>query len=164
MSARINKSLDGFTIAELLITLAIMALLLTAMAFAFNASMINYRQNEDIFKSINAARQALHRITTQLRTAEAVDSNTPNNVCSFILADGFTCIAYRYESGESKLYLDSGGNAYLMCENVTAMTFAKNTATGEHGLYVENVQISMTVFSGNISNTISATVVIRRNL
>jgi prepilin-type N-terminal cleavage/methylation domain-containing protein len=164
MSIRTTKSSNGFTIAELLIALALMAFLLAAVAFAFNASIMNYRQNEDIFKSVNAARQTLHRITTQLRTAEAVDPNTANNVCSFILADGSTCIAYRYEPGESKLYLDSGGNAYLMCQNVTAMTFTKNTATGEHGLYVENVQISMTVCSGNISHTISASVVIRRNL
>ena len=164
MPARTTKSSNGFTIAEVLITLAIMGLLLTAVAFAFNASIMNYRQNEDIFKSINAARQALHRITTQLRTAEAVDPNTPNNVCSFILADRSTFIAYRYEPSESKLYLDSGGNAYLMCENVTAMTFTKNTATGEHGVYVENVQMSMTVCNGNISHTISAAVVIRRNL
>jgi len=164
MSDRTTRSLAGFTIAEMLIALAVMGLLLTAVAFAFNASIINYRQNEDIFKSINSARQSLHRMTTQLRTAEAVDPNTANNVCSFILADGSTCIAYRFEPGESKLYLDSGGSAYLMCENVTAMAFTKNTATGEHDLYVESVQISMTVYSGNVSHTISATAVVRRNL
>ena len=68
MSTRSTKSAAGFTIAELLIALAITGILLAAVAVAFNASFTNYRENEDIFKSINKARQVLFRITTQIRT------------------------------------------------------------------------------------------------
>jgi len=63
----------AFTIAELLLALAITGLLLAVVAVAFNASIINYGENEDVFKTINSARQALFRITSQLRTANAVD-------------------------------------------------------------------------------------------
>jgi len=165
MSARSNRSFIGFTIAELLIALTLMSILLTAVAIAFNASVINYRVNEDIFKSISAARQSMHRMTTELRTADTVDPNTANNICRLILADRATIVDYRYEAGEDKLYLDTGGNAYLLCDNVTAMNFTINTATSESGqVYVESVQISMTVGSGNVSQSISAAAVIRRNL
>ncbi|MBA7641294.1 hypothetical protein ES703_48971 [subsurface metagenome] len=155
----------AFTIAELLLALAIMGLLLAAVAVAFNASIINYGQNEDIFKTINSARQALFRITSQLRTAQKdlVDPDAPDNECSFFTADGDD-ITYRYNSSDNKLYLDSNGNSYVLCDNVTAMTFTKDTAVEDTTIYVKSVQISITVSSGNIQRTVSAAAVIRRNL
>jgi prepilin-type N-terminal cleavage/methylation domain-containing protein len=155
----------GFTIVELLIALAIMALLLGAVAVAFNASVINYSENEDIFKTINNARQALFRITTQLRTASAVEPNSPANECTLI-TDAGEDITYRYNSAESKLYLidNSTASAYLLCDDITAMTFTANTATEGSLTYVKGVQISITVQSGDIQKTISAATVIRKNL
>ena len=121
MSTRPTKFTAGFTIAELLIALAITGLLLAAVAVAFNASIINYRENEDIFKTINKARQVLFRMTTQLRTANAVDPNSPDNECSLITAGGDD-ITYRYNNGDSKLYLitndDLFDSDYVLCENV----------------------------------------------
>jgi len=78
MSRKHSKYYVGFTIAELLLSLAITAILLAGMAVAFNASMTNYQQNEDIFKSVNSARQALFRMTTQIRTG-FVDPNDVAN-------------------------------------------------------------------------------------
>ena len=158
---------NGFTIAELLIALAITGLLLVAVAVAFNASITNYRENEDIFKTINTARQALLRITSQLRTADAVDPCTPNNECTLITA-GRDDITYRYNNGDSKLYLitndDLSDSDYVLCDNITAMTFTKNTATEDAVVYVKSVQISMTVISGNVQRTVSAAAAVRRNL
>ena len=158
---------NGFTIAELLLALAITGLLLVAVAVAFNASITNYRENEDAFKTINSARQALFRITSQLRTAQKdlVDPCAPDNECSFVTAGGDD-ITYRYNSGDNKLYLidNSSGSSYVLCDNVTAMTFTKDTAVEDATIYVKSVQISMTVASGNTQRTVSAAVVIRRNL
>ena len=163
MSDKPTKFTTGFTIAELLIALAITAILLAAVAVAFNASITNYRENEDIFKTINSARQALSRITSQLRTANAADPNSPDNECSLITADG-NDITYRYNNGDPNLYLITNGSSYVLCDNVTAMTFTKNTATEDAMVYVKSVQISMTVVSGNVQRTLSAAAVIRRNL
>lgn len=159
------RNINGFGIVELLIALAITALLLAAVAVAFNASIMNYCENEDIFKAVNSARQALYRITTQLRTATAVEPNSLANECTFITAGGED-ITYRYDSGDSKLYLidNSSGSDYVLCENVTAMTFNKNTRTIDSVTFVASVQISMTVVSGNTERTVSGAVVIRRNL
>ena len=155
----------AFTMVELLLGLAITTLLLVAAAVAFNASIVNHRENEDIFKTINNARQALFRITSQLRTASAVDPNSPDNECTLITAAGED-ITYRFNNADNKLYLTdnlSGGN-YVLCDNVTALTFKKNTATQGAMTYVKSVQISMTVVSNNIQRTVSAASVIRRNL
>ena len=162
---RYTKYENGFTIVELLLALAITAMLLAAVAVAFNAAAVNYSQNEDIFKAVNSARQALYRITTQLRTATAVDPNSPSNECALITADSDN-ITYQYNSGDNKLYLidSSPGSPYVLCDNVTAMTFTRTTAVDGGVTYVRNVQISMTVQSGDIQRKVAAAAVIRKNL
>ena len=162
MFNRPKQSTAGFTIAELLVVLAITGMLLVALAAALNASIINYRQNEDIFKTINNARQALSRITTQIRSG-LVDPNdiSDESKCKLLCSDNSE-ITYRYDSGENKLYLleHSSGSNYVLCDNVTAMTFTKDnsTPTGD----VKSVQISMTVESRDFQKTISAAAVVRK--
>ncbi len=157
----------GFSIAELLIALAIAGMLLAAVSVAINASAKNYQENEDIFKAINGARQALFRITSQLRTANAVDPNAPSNECTMITAAGEN-ITYRYVSGDGKLYLitndDLTDSDYVLCDNVTAMNCTKTTETVDAIIVVKYVQISLTVASDNIKKTISAAATIRKNL
>lgn len=162
---RSTKYGRGFSLAELLLALAITAMLLVAVAIAFNASVINYSENKDIFKAINNARQALFRITTQLRTANAVDPSLATNQCSLITAGGDD-ITYSYSAGDNTLYLinNSTGGSYTLCNHVTAMTFTKNIAVEGAVTYVKSVQISITVVSGDAQRTISAAAVVRRNL
>ena len=158
----------AFSIVELLIALAITAILMVAVASAFEASIVNYSQNEDIFRTVNTARQALLRMTTEIRTATEVLMNSePSSQCTFLLADGVTDITYKYDSSEMKLYLvdNDSGQEYVLCDNVTAMSFSKGTAFDKDGLeYVKSVQISITVVSGSESRTVSAAAVIRRNM
>ena len=157
----------GFTIVELLLALSIAAILLAGVATAINASFINYRENEDMFKAINSARQALLRITNDLRTADAADPNSPANECSLITANGDD-ITYRYNNTDNKLYLitndDSTDPDYVLCDNVTAMTFTKQTVVENSQTKVRSVQLSITVARGNAERKISAAAVIRRNL
>ena len=164
---RTTKYKTGFTIAELLMALAISAMLLVAVAVAFNASAMNYQENEDIFNTINAARQALLRMTTQLRTAAAVDPTSPINECT-LLTSGGDDITYRYDSGQGTLYLitndDLSDSDYVLCENVTALTCTKNVVVEDAQIKVKSVQIMITVASGNVQRTVSAAAVIRRNL
>jgi prepilin-type N-terminal cleavage/methylation domain-containing protein len=153
----------GFTIVELLLALAIASILLATVATAFNASIINYRQNEDIFHVINSARQSLFRITSQLRTADAVEPSAPVNECTLITAAGDD-ITYQYNNGDNKLYLidNLSGSNYVLCDNVTAMTFTKTPT--DDGTDCKSVQISITVTRGNVERKISAAAAIRRNL
>lgn len=162
-----TKNKTGFSLVEALLALAITGILLAAVAVAFNASIINYRENENIFRTLNSARQALFRITSQLRTANAVDPNSPNNECTLITA-GSDDITYRYNAGDNKLYLvtndDLSDSDYVLCDNVTAMTFTKQVVNEDGQIKVKSVQISMTVEKGNTQQTVSTAAVIRRNL
>ena len=162
MSSQINKLKAGFTVAELLLALAITAMLLVALAAALNASVINYRQNEDYFKTINNARQALSRMTSQIITGLVDPDNVSDESCCRLLCADTSEITYWYDSTSNKLYLreHSSGSDYVLCDNVTAMTFTKDNSspTGD----VKSVQISMVVESGNVQRTVSTAAVVRK--
>jgi len=164
---RNRKFRTGFTLVEVLVALAITAILLTAVALAFNASMINYRENEDMFKAVNMARQALFRITSQLRTAEAVEPTSPANECTMITAEGDN-ITYRYDNSSDTLYLITNDDAtdadYVLSENVAAMTFIRDVVVDGAVTKVRGVQISITVTIGTAQKKLSAASVVRRNL
>jgi len=160
------KSVGGFTVVEMLLALAILGVLLASVAVAFQASAINYRENEDMFKAMNSARAALLRITTSLRTAQAVAVTEPVSQCSLITADSQN-ITYQFNNTDNTLYLITNDDAidadYVLCRDVTAMTFNRATVPDEPTA-IRNVQISMTVSAGNISQTISTAAVVRKNL
>ena len=158
-----KKKSDAFTLVELLLGLAITVVLMVAVAAALNASVTNYKTNEDIYKAMNGARQAMTRMTSQLRTGYWVDPSAPGNQCSFKTAANED-ITYEFRSADNKLYLitNANGNEYVLCDNVTAATFTKTQT--EDGTDCKSVQISMTVTIGSISQSLSAASVIRRNL
>ena len=153
---------------ECLIALAISAVLLTAVAVAFNASIINYRENEKMYSTMNNARQALTRMTSELRTADGVDSTDPSNLCEFFSgSDPNLLITYEYcgasdPNHPNTLLLKQNGNSYVLCDNVTAASFVKTPAA--NGVDAKSVQISLTVEDGGFERTLSAAAVIRRSL
>ena len=167
MITKTNKIRHAFTIVELLIALAMAGLLLTAVAVAFNASANSSRENDQLFKVTSSVRATLFRITTQLRTASAVDPNTTADQCSLITATGQD-LTYQYNSEQGKLYLVTNDDAtdpdYIICENITDMAFTKITASRDGQTYVKSVQISITAALGSNSRTLSSAAVIRRNL
>jgi len=166
MLSKTNRRADGFTIVELLIALALTAMLSTAVALAFNASMQNYTRNESIFKAVTGARQAISRITTQLRTASFVEPNSPADQCNLRTADSNDLITYQFDANDMKIYLvtndDTTDDDYVLCDNVTDASFLKYPDT--EGAIVQNVQLSVTVEVAGFSRKFTSAAVIRRNL
>ena len=171
-----GRTPNAFTIIEVLMALVILAVLMTAVAFAFDASVKNYHANEGIYKTLNTARQALLRITNDLRTAQAVAlvgteaGKDPEDLseCSIILSDG-TDITYKFDSTDSTLYYitndDTTDPDYKLCENVTTMTFDRGTVPDDDTA-IRNVRIVMTVTDdlGEVTQTLAAGIIIRKNL
>lgn len=161
MKKALYKS-NGFTIAEMLVSLAVMAILLTAMAVAFNASATNYKENAEIFNAINTGRQAMLRMTNQFRTAQRnsipTSETNPTIQCSFVPVDSNQFSRFRFDNAGKAVYLDSGGNSYLLCDHVSAMNFNRWVV----GTEVKGVQMSMTITVGNENRTISGAAVLRR--
>ena len=161
----------GFTIMEVLMALAIMGIMLAAAAVAIHASTASYIANEDLTRAMNTARQTLLRITTDLRTAQAVavigagaGEDPDNSQCSLV-TNGLDDITYKYDSSNNTLYLRENGTGtdYVLCENVTAITFNRAYVPADPSA-VRNVRISMTVTIDDVSLTVATAAVIRRNL
>ena len=163
-----KKTCKAFTLVEILLAMTLLGILMTALAIAFDASTHSYQQNEDLLKATNTARQVLIRMTTELRTASAVDTNEPATQCSLFTASGSN-ITYQYDSSNSELLLitndDLSDSDYLLCDNVTSLAFTKDTALDNLGAeYVKSVKMSITVSIGTTAKTLATAVVIRKNL
>lgn len=181
---KMKKRKTGFTMVEVLMSLAILAMLMAAVAVAFDASIVNFQANEGISKTMNTARAALLRMTTQIRNAGyndgagyrsvaviGVGGDPDNTQCSLVAPDvsapgGYCDITYRYVTDEKILYLDDNisGNSYPLCRNVTDASF--NRGTGGTPPVVRNVRMVLTVTDdkGKNPQTLAAAAVVRRNL
>ena len=180
MKSPTQKTRTGFTMVEVLISLTILATLMTAVAFAFDAAVTNYQTNKGIYETVNRGRQALLRITNDLRTAsivalEADDSPDQNTKISLINNKG-NDITYRFDNADNTLYYDdnASGDSYALCKNVTATTFnrTEHIIDRDNGMggtepvdAVRDVRIVLTVIdeTGNVSKTLAAATLIRKN-
>jgi len=91
----------GFTLVEVLLSLAILAMLLAAVAVAVEASLTSFRENEDLADVTQTIRTVLNRISRDIRTAQAVDWDY--TTLSIIPADngsGITNIEYENDAGQ----------------------------------------------------------------
>lgn len=159
------KNKTAFTFIEVLIALVVSAILMTAMAVAFDASVKNYSANESLFRSTNMARQTLTRITNQVRVASSITlpGVEPVNKCTLITAEGQN-ITYDYRSANNALYLIDNGTSteYLLCENISAMSFAKTVDWGKN--IVKSVQVVITVTNSGQSKKLAGAALVRRNI
>ena len=166
MSTHRLKSARGFTVTEVLIALMITGMLMAAIASVINASSVNYSANDNMFKSMNIARLALLRITSQIRTAQAVAVTEASTQCSIITADG-SDITYSYNASENILYLitndDTSDADYVICKNISDVTFTRTTYVSDPGI-VKDVMVSFTTSVGGASQKISSAAILRKNL
>lgn len=173
------KRINAFTLVEILVSLTILAMLMTAVAFAFDASVVNYQQNKGIYETVNRGRQALLRITNDLRTASAValeedDSPDQSTKISLINNSG-NDVTYRFDNTTNTLYYDDNTavNSYILCENVTSVTFdrTEHVIKRNFGGYeadvnaVRDVRIVLTLTdeAGKVSKTLAAATLVRKN-
>ncbi len=157
-----KKKKSGFTIVEMMLAMTITALLLTALAASINASMINIKENEGSFKTVNNARQTLSRMCAELRTSKGVMVFEDFDYCTFINAGGEQ-IQYWHRDSNETLYLIKDSTFYVLCDSVESLTFTKGLDPEDSGK-VRNVQISMTIKYGDTTKKLSTAAVIMRNM
>ena len=156
---------NGFTIIELLMALVIMATLMAAVGLAFDASVKNYQANEGIHKTLNTARQALLRMTTDLRTGTGIPVTGEANTQVSLFTSNGDNITYRFDSSDNTLYYDDNdtGSSYVLCKNVTAMTFNRTTHPDDASV-IRSVRMLITVTDdlGEVTQTLATGTVIRK--
>ena len=90
----------GFTLGEMLLALAIVALLLASVAVAMKGALVSYAENAKIAEVTQAARVIVNRMLTEIRTADAVVTSSQQvTITPPANADGVTRIIYELSSG-----------------------------------------------------------------
>jgi Tfp pilus assembly protein PilW len=140
-----SRASHGLSIVEVLISLAISALLLTGVAAAYNASASAVESNDRFFRATQAARVTMNQLLTEIRRAESVLCEPGNG--SIIItrpqADRLTdeqSREYRYDATSKKITLrifyKNASNvtwsspAYSLASNVESATFGPPDLVG----------------------------------
>ncbi len=130
----VTNTRRGFTIAELLVALALTALLMTAVAFAMHGAEQTNRYNRTKAELVARARGVLDRISRDVRCAEATvvagDGSAMNVMVVRQAQDGSmtrTWRQYRFVDGQVLVYEDTGAIPLpptdpegVACETLTA--------------------------------------------
>jgi prepilin-type N-terminal cleavage/methylation domain-containing protein len=140
----------GLSLVEVMISLAISAMLLTAVAAAFTASSDAIQVNDEFFRASQAARVSMNQILTEVRRAQHVDPPTAGGTRMFMQCWDHTPTkpshrTYAYDAANRKLMLITENDAtdpdYTMASNCTTARFdADLDATG-----VKVLRLSVTI-------------------
>jgi prepilin-type N-terminal cleavage/methylation domain-containing protein len=166
----------GVTILELLIALAISAMLLVATAVAVDASLRAYQANQEQSSLMQRARIAIDRITTVIRTTKAHQPDSSSAASSFAVGATVTDIGidlfdtnnvetiFRYDAPTQRILAIVGGKTYVLASGVTAfsikmepMRSAESIRTGGGWDLLQRATISLTVKTTGNTATSSET-------
>lgn len=140
----------GLGLIEVMISLAIAAMLLTAVSAAFTASASAVENNDQFFRASQAARVSLHQLLTEIRRSHA--ANVSGDQIDLITHDG-SDRSYIYDSANQRLMLRTNDTTtdpdYSLCTSLVGHDFSAETQTDEGGIsHVIRVQVTLIVKVG----------------
>lgn len=140
VASRKNHSRYGIGLAELLITIAITASLLTAAAAGLDASIKAYSINQAQADTLHRARLTMHRLSTYLRTCSAAAPITASVATDFASGLPVTDIGvglfdtsdneltFRYDADNQQLIVTENDTDHVLLRNVTAFSIRMTSA------------------------------------
>lgn len=132
-----RQTKPGFTVAEMLLALVVSAMLLTAIATAMHASLLSYKENEQIAAATQTARAVLNRMTRDIRTARAV-SHTGDLLRIIPPEDGGIAEIQYERDGSEMIYRvtkeDGTQSSYPLVADTDDVTISSFSIAEETGL------------------------------
>ena len=172
--SRLSRGRNGLSLPEAMISLAITAMLLVAVATAFSSASQAIELNDTFFRCTQAARVTMDQLLGEIRNCDSLDMGTANTIKIIRPAPGSgpysrqateTERDFVYDSANKRITLQifySGGTSspvYELASNVAACAFGPP----DMGLDYNNatipihVPIAVTVTAG-VGNTTSSIV------
>jgi type II secretory pathway pseudopilin PulG len=144
------------SLVEVLISLAIMAILLTAVASSFMASASVIDMNDKFFRATQAGRVSMNQIMSTLRQCKTVDVDT--HTLDVTTATDTRTYAFNSTAETLTMTIPDGMGGTLtqtLAHNVKDVTFSTDTKT---------VSMLLTVEVGNNAITLSGSAMPRRSV
>lgn len=176
-----NRRCRGLSLVEILVALAITALLLTATAMAFEAAMNSYTTNHDLSMVSISTRNVLHQMCAYIRMSE---NNPEDGEPTTVTLDGTECtffvwyrpddietteITYAYNAAQHSLEvnINNGADWFTLVDNVYPVTAGDHIFTLTDPEDFENfpagtagrVEIRFKVVQNDVSRTVSSAAV-----
>jgi prepilin-type N-terminal cleavage/methylation domain-containing protein len=186
-----NRRQTGMSLAEVMISLAISAMLLTAIGAAFNSSSAVIQQNERFFRATQSGRVGLNQMLTEVRRSDAIvdhDTTITTATTTFVVqgisanrlsiyrpaearVPGEMVRYYRYDPTAKRLLLsfvsDQGvvSTEYPLAEDVQSSPFTWDMGTdANNATCVARVAVSLDVQVGTNHVRLSGSAAPRRSL
>jgi len=154
----------GLSLIEVMISLAISAMLLTAVAAAFTASSDAIEINDQFFRASQSARVSLNQILSEIRRCNSV-SVSANQIDMITAADDDRSYIMVPASTTLKLRTNdiTTDPDYTLCGSVTAHSFTADTKVDSAGIsHVVRVSVTLTVQVGRNSVRLTGSAAPRR--
>ncbi len=166
-----RKRQSAFTLVEVLMSMAILALLMTAMGAAVKTATQGYSENEKLTNMTQAGRSVLGRITRDIRSCDAVDANSTKITIIPADANGPQQIQYEFTGGTLYYRRTVGGvttSSVLLgpSGNVSISSLAISTTAGTDWKKlpcITDISLRLTVKVGGETMTVSSSAAPRRN-
>jgi len=182
---------NGLCLSEVMISLAISSMLLTAIAAAFSSSTAVIENNDRFFRATQSGRVALNQIVTDVRRSDAIvdrDTTITTAATPFVVkgitanllpiyrptearVPGEMVRYYRYDATNKRLLLSFVNTAgvsspeYALAEDVQASPFAWDMGTdANNATCVARVAVSLDVKVGTNIVRLSGSAAPRRSL
>ncbi len=163
---------EAFTLVEVLLSLAILAMLMAAVGGAVFASLDSYEENENIATATQATRSVLDRIARDIRTATAVSAGSTQITIITPAGSEAQQIDYEWDTGDRVLYyrrnVDGSTTSYPLLGD-GEVTIDSFTVTYETGLdwqgtsCTKSVSVSIAIAIDGKTFTMTASAAPRRN-
>ena len=163
----------GLSLIEVLMALALTAMLLTAAGMAFQASADSVQANDEFFRATQAARISMHQILTQVRRGSVQLAWDPKWVRLTTAPDAGQTVGddmtYSYDATAKQLKLVTNDVItdpdYVLASNVTDLTFDVESGTDYNNApCVARVTVMIKVKVGKNEVLLSGSAAPRRNL
>jgi len=162
----------GFGLIELLLSLAIMAMLLAAVSAAIHTSLKSYQENQKIAAVTQSARSILDRMMRDVRTAAAVDS-AATELTIIPPDDGSGLEQLKYDFTGGVLYyrrtVSGQTTSHVLLGSGDEVTVSDFTVTREVGQdwqgtpCTKSITASLSLAAGGYTFSVTASAAPRRN-
>ncbi|MCE5276776.1 MAG: type II secretion system protein [Planctomycetaceae bacterium] len=161
----------GFTLVEVLLTLAVLGIVLAGVAVALQAALTSYTQNNRIAAVAQTARAVMDRMSREIRTATNVNStSTSLTITPPDDGSGLQTIVYQLTGGQLHMRRTVNGavdDAVLLGDggeaggDVAISTF--NVIREDAGGLCQSVKVRLTMTCANETYTATCSAALRRN-